>query len=74
MAGLLHAAEACRLFGSLWKDSGDKTSLEPFALGSAIVKASRHTATSSQEPRFVMGLPLCLPPWTSSLVNKESPA
>lgn len=27
MAGFLHAAEACSLFGSLWKDSGDKTSV-----------------------------------------------
>lgn len=74
VAGFLYAAEACRLFGSLWKDSGDKISLELFALSSAIVKASKLTATSSQEPRLVMGLLTCLPPLTSPLVNKESPA
>lgn len=74
MAGFLHTAEACGLFGGLWKDSGDKISSEPFALGSAIVNTSHFTATSSQEPRLVMGLPLCWPPLTSSLVNKESPA
>lgn len=63
-------ADSLEVFGR----TRDKISLELFALSSAIVKASKLTATSSQEPRLVMGLLMCLPPLTSPLVNKESPA